>query len=452
LSDKINKIKVLDTNVLIVDPKAIFKYPKEMIIIPLSVIQELDKLKTGVNQVAINARLASRLLVKLRKRGKIINEGTETEGLENSGIELDNKARLKIVKLNSKISIPKELDASINDNKILATAIHYHQKFSEDNIDVKLVTRDFNMILISDAFDVPAEMYEEDSVGAEDRNIYQGYHFVNNQTELSAKQKISSEEVNIKTVHPNEFLMLKTKDGNFWQGRYDKKSKKFLKLKIEKNNMMGILPKNPEQIMLSNLLLDKNIPLITVTGKAGTGKTLLAIASALEMTLNGNNYEKILISRPVIPLGNQNLGFLKGDLKEKLAPWMRPIYDNLELIFNEKKHKQKTWQELEQEKIIQVEALMVIRGRSIPGQIMIVDEAQNLTPHEIKTIITRVGDDTKIIFTGDPFQVDNAYLDEYSNGLSYLINHMKDDELMGHIHLSKGERSLLAERAADKLK
>jgi len=487
----ITKIKILDTNVLLMNPNSLFDYPNELVILPIGVIKELDNFKKKQDQLGKHARMVSKKIVKLRKRGQILYKESTDEDVNSLGIPLNNGGRLKISALGEKLPYTEELTSESIDNQIIATALYYKNKY--ESHDVNLVTRDNNMLIIAEAHGVPSIAYENKTLG-DYTDIYKGFHSieVNPETysDITKNKSISIQnlgELDLGELNPNEFVLIKEEGSKACEIRIVQEAKdgeKFLVVKKKHKYGFGINPKNTEQSLAHSLLMNPDIPLVTITGKAGTGKTLLAISAALglidcqslfnenvqkngtnskskkkksgEDLLKNSNYDRISISRPVIPLGSQNIGFLKGDLKDKLTPWMSPLFDNLEFIFNSVNIKRNTpkkpWEELEEMGVLHIEPLSFIRGRSIPNTIMIIDEAQNLSDHEVKTIITRVGEGTKIIFTGDPNQIDNPYLDEQNNGLTYLIHAMKDDELMGHIHLEKGERSPLAEKVANKLK
>ena len=445
------KIKILDTNVFLSDPKALFNFPEELIVIPISVIDELDDFKKGQNELSRNARFVLKKIDKLRKRGKITG-ASETD----TGIELNNKGRV-IIELNHTDKIPPGLSEEKVDNRILAVAAYYRGQYPDS--DVSLITQDANLRIKGDAFGIPSFDYESPENTTPD-SFYKGYREEKSSLEdITSLRKKATAKFTGK-ANPNEFLILK--DGQAEEvaqvvaqtddaGEIISTS---LKTLTNTPTVFGIEAINPEQLLALNLLLNPDIPLITITGKAGTGKTLLAVASALEQVLGEKaTYEKILISRPVVPMG-KDLGYLPGTMEEKLDPWMQPIFDNLEFLFSNGKKwraQREDYKMLIEQGIVKVEALTYIRGRSIPNQIMIIDEAQNLTLHEVKTIITRAGKNTKIIFTGDPEQIDNPYVDSVSNGLTQIIERLKDDPLTGHIHLEKGERSPLAEMASRKL-
>lgn len=466
------KIKIFDTNIFLSDPNALFNYPKELVVIPISVIEELDEFKKSLNELGRNSRHILRKIDKLRKRGNISslkNPKSKKNKKPLPGIKLDNGGRL-IIELNHTDEIPSGLDREKIDNRILAVSIFYKKNFPTS--DVQLITKDAALRIKAQSFDVTASDYEK----ATDVNsdiLYKGFQdLVVNEIDYNYfKSNKSMESQTRKPLLPNEYVKIFTDSAEFpLLGKYDEETKliktlsnKDLKILIEN---WKFNPINDEQKLALDALLDPTIPLVTLSGKAGTGKTLLAVVAGLFLTCDEDRYDKMLISRPVMPMG-KDIGFLPGNLEEKMSPWMQPIFDNLEFLFDQGRGESKlgakftkskkkgtygTYEELLQNGLLKIEPLMYIRGRSIPRQFIIVDEAQNLSLHEIKTIITRAGEGTKIIFTGDPEQIDNPYVDGLSNGLTQIIERLKDEPLTAHINLSKGERSPLAELAAEKLK
>jgi PhoH-like ATPase len=316
------------------------------------------------------------------------------------------------------------------------------------------VTKDTNLRIKADAIGLVAEDYESDKVDIEE--LYQGYVEMTVDAELIDRfHGQGSVELDGEYM-PNQFVTLRDMSNSSHTaiGRYDFLQRKLVPVKkIAKEGVWSIHPRNREQAFTLDLLLDDNIKLVTLVGKAGTGKTLLAIAAGLNKTAEDNIFNRLLVSRPVFPMG-KDLGFLPGDIEEKLTPWMQPIFDNVELLLSGhemEKRRTKGYKELMAMGIMEIEPLTYIRGRSIPNQYMIVDEAQNLTPHEIKTIVTRAGEGTKIVLTGDPYQIDNPYVDASSNGLTYVVEKFKGQAIAGHVTLMKGERSELAELAANLL-
>jgi len=434
---------VLDTNVLLYDPQALFKFEENNLIIPITVIEEIDRFKKDMNETGRNARQVSRYLDDLRQKGSL-----------SAGVQLETGGMLRVEIYEDRVMkrLPPELREERGDNRILAVAVDVKEQ--EANLPIIFVTKDTNLRIKADAIGLVAEDYESDKVAIEE--LYQGY------------LELDTDAAQIDHFHgqggvelagefkANQFVTLRDTftSSHTAIGRYDATHKKLVPVKkVAKEGVWSIHPRNREQAFALDLLLDDSIKLVTLVGKAGTGKTLLAIAAGLHKTAEENVYNRLLVSRPVFPMG-KDLGFLPGDIEEKLAPWMQPIFDNVELLLSghemEKRHT-KGYKELMAMGIMEIEPLTYIRGRSIPNQYMIVDEAQNLTPHEIKTIVTRAGEGTKIVLTGDPYQIDNPYVDSSSNGLTYLVERFKGETISGHVTMMKGERSELAELAANLL-
>lgn len=428
------KIYILDTNVLLADPNAMYTFADNDVIIPSVVLQELDSKKKFMDELGRNARYVSRQLDRLREKGKL-----------HEGVKLPNGGTLKVV------SPPKEslvYDTFLNDSvdtAIVALADFIQEHVTYDN-QVILVSRDVLVRVKADMF-VQSQDYNNDKVISAKDDKYTGI------TEL----EVDSEDIDIfykerklislESYPENHFVVLKCGK----QSAMTRFKSGFLHPLYNYNedeSVFGLQAKNLEQRLVLDLLQDENVPLVTISGKAGTGKTLLALAAALKQTQDSDTYNKVIVARPVVPMG-KDLGYLPGEIEDKLRPWMQPIYDNLEFLFNAKDQDELTKMLVGYENIIQVEALTYIRGRSIPNQILIIDEAQNLSQHEVKTILTRVGEGSKIILVGDPDQIDNPYLDAYSNGLTYVIEKMKHLKETGHVTLSKGERSTLAQLCAD---
>lgn len=437
------KTFVLDTNVLLHDPFAVFRFQENSIIIPITVIEEVDRFKKDMNETGRNARQISRYLDDLRQRGSL-----------SSGVSLDSGGTVRVALFNEEIRrlIPPELNEQRADNRILAIALDAKSKSGK--VPVILVTKDTNLRIKADAVGLKAEDYESDKVSIEE--LYTGF----------AQMDVSPETVDRfygqgwaeteESLMPNQYVVLKDtgNPSHTALAKYVAAQRRFVPVaKIGKEGVWSIHPRNREQTCALDALLDDSIKLVTLVGKAGTGKTLLAIAAGLHKTAEESMFNRLLVSRPVFPMG-KDLGFLPGDIEEKLAPWMQPIFDNVELLLSgheaEKRHS-RGYRELMAMGILEIEPLTYIRGRSIPNQFLIVDEAQNLTPHEIKTIVTRAGDGTKVILTGDPYQIDNPYVDSSSNGLTYLVERFKGQEIAAHITMMKGERSALAELAANLL-
>ncbi|OEH93906.1 PhoH family protein [Bacillus solimangrovi] len=440
------KIYVLDTNVLLQDPRSIFSFEENEVVVPAVVLEEVDSKKRNMDELGKNARQVSRIIDGMRSLGKIHEEIP----LENGGvfrIELNHRSFHKM----------KDVFAeTTNDNRILAVALNLflEEKDKEQGCPVILVSKDVLMRVKADALGLQAEDFLNDRV-VEHNDSYCGFqHQLITSESLNSfyeHNEIDFSEFSSETFYPNEFVMMKDvlTQTQSAIGVVDKNNKKVRRCLFEKEQIWGIKPRNAQQVMGVELLLNQNIPLVTLTGKAGTGKTLLALAAGLFQTEDLGLYKKLLVARPIVPVG-KDIGYLPGEKEEKLKPWVQPIYDNLEFLFNTKKPG-------ELDRIlagigsIQVEALTYIRGRSIPEQYIIIDEAQNLTKHEVKTILTRVGEKSKIVLMGDPEQIDHPYLDEYNNGLAYVVEKFKDQQVSGHVRFIKGERSSLAQLAADLL-
>jgi PhoH-like ATPase len=433
------KVFVLDTNVILHDSSCLFQFKDNDVVIPITVIEELDQFKRGKETINCNAREFLRDLdslsgVKLFDGGISIGEG---KGRVSIHLESEFHDKLKL-----NFSLHKA------DHHILNTA--YHIALRESFERTVLVTKDVNLRMKAKSIGIKAEDYTSDHV-KNIAEIYRGRRVLENlptylieqlyqapyETELPA-------ELVSEPFLPNEYVILKNGSMSAL-GVFDPASQKIRR--IESRLCSGIKARNAEQAFALDALINRNIPLVSLTGKAGTGKTLVALASAIE---SKKYYRQIFLSRPVVPLSNKDIGFLPGDIKSKLDPYMQPLFDNLSVIENrpnvDANRKLQVKEMMDSEKII-ITPLAYIRGRSIVKVFFIVDEAQNLTPHEVKTIITRAGEGTKIVFTGDIFQIDHPYLDSQSNGLSYLIERMKGQSLYAHINLEKGERSELSELA-----
>ena len=434
---------VLDTNVLLYDPQALFRFEEHTIVIPITVIEEIDRFKKDMNETGRNARQVSRILDGLRKKGTL-----------SSGIELESGGSIRVEMYEEEVMrrLPRELQEERGDNRILAVAIDVKKR--DENNPTIFVTKDTNLRLKADALGLTAEDYESDKVDIDE--LYPG--FAELDTDAAVIDKFYGQGwVEIEGYYfAHQFIALKDRNNPSHGaiGKYDETHGRVVPLiKVGKEGVWSIHPRNREQAFAMDALLDDNIKLVTLVGKAGTGKTLLAIAAGLQKTAEENIYNRLLVSRPVFPMG-KDLGFLPGDIEEKLTPWMQPIFDNVELLISghegERRHN-KGYKELMSMGIMDIEPLTYIRGRSIPNQYMIVDEAQNLTPHEIKTIVTRAGEGTKIILTGDPYQIDNPYVDASSNGLTYVVERFKEQKVAAHVTMMKGERSVLAELAANLL-
>lgn len=433
------KTYVLDTNVLIHDPNAIFNFDDNNIILPIYVVEEIDKLKRSEGEKGRNARVTARTIDELRKNGSLFK-----------GVTLPKGGTFRVEIKGDYKNLPSFLQKDVMDNRILAVVIEISKELNEKVI---LVTKDINMRIKADALDIPVEDYETDTVSIDE--LYKGYAELTVSDEDYKKYiksgKLKIDELYKGEVYPNECFKVKCEDKEHL-GIYNIDKKRIDKLTYADIELWGIRAKNSEQSFAVELLMNPEIQVVTLVGQAGTGKTLLALAAALEQVVERSIYKKIFVARPIVPMG-KDLGYLPGGEKEKLRPWVQPIYDNFDFLASNKGNEDKKSGEkaifgLEAMGLLKVEALTYIRGRSIPKGLLIIDEAQNLTPHEVKTIVTRAGEDTKIIFTGDPYQIDNPYLDANSNGLTYLAEKFKNEKISGHVTLEKGERSALAELAA----
>lgn len=439
-----SKIYVLDTNVLLQDPYSIFSFEENEVVIPAVVLEELDSKKRYMDEIGRNARLVSKLIDKMRETGKL-HEGVKLENGGSLRIELNHRSFQKLQDI---------FVENTNDNRILAVAknLSLEEEAKADGCAVILVSKDTLVRVKADALGLQAEDFLSDRV-IEMSDIYKGFLkiYVSKQVLdlFYQKGELPLSEVAHHPFYPNQFLILKDALGSSASavGIVDTRGKMLKKLLHDEEIIWGIKPRNVQQMMAIELLMRPDIPLVTMAGKAGTGKTLIALAAGLLQTEDYQLFKKLLVARPIVPVG-KDLGYLPGEKQEKLRPWIQPIYDNLEYLFNTKKPGEID-QILAGLHSVEVEALTYIRGRSIPEQYIIIDEAQNLTKHEVKTILTRVGERSKIVLMGDTAQIDHPYLDEYNNGLTYAIEKFKDQAVSGHIKLMKGERSGLAQLAAD---
>lgn len=437
------KIFVLDTNVLLHNPESLFRFADNDVVIPIAVIEEIDRFKKELTEVGRNARQVSRYLDKLR------GEGTLTAGVptEQGGS----------VRIHLGVPTPRDfpfMDEKSADIRILALA----WELSRTQPPVVFITKDTNLRIKADAVGVNASDYTEaESFVDPDEHSYHEITVAKQLLDTVFKDgEIPLADLPENEIEPNGCVLL-----------VDEENPKHTALARRRGGMeilrplhlpravSGISPRNIEQRFALDLLLDAELPLVSLVGKAGTGKTLLALATGLMLTVDKKYYRRLLVARPIFPMG-RDLGYLPGDLDEKLRPWMQPIFDNLEyLLGGDEAHDMVEGihpvDHLIDRGLLEIEALTYIRGRSLPRQYMIVDEAQNLTPHEVKTVITRAGEGTKIVLTGDPDQIDNPYVDAASNGLSYASRRLRGEDMAGTITLSRGERSPLAEMAADRL-
>ncbi|WP_379161195.1 PhoH family protein [Paenibacillus sp. sgz5001063] len=441
------KIFVLDTNVLLHDPNSIFAFKEHEVVIPAVVLEEIDSKKRNADEIGRNARTVSRLLDGLRELGHL-HSGVVLEHGGTLKVELNHRSFVKVQEMFGEVS---------NDNRILAVALNYLHEENEkaEPSPVVLVSKDVLVRIKADVLGITPEDYLSDRTG--DLNeLYSGSQSLMVHPSLIdeyySHRSLSVKQLSLSySLYPNEFVILKDEIGSGKSAllKVNNDASRLEPLYLGNDAVWGISARNAQQRMALELLLNDDIPLVTITGKAGTGKTLLALAAGLFKVEDEHKYKKLLIARPVVPMG-KDIGYLPGEKDEKLRPWMQPIYDNLEFLFDTKKSG-------DIDKIlmglgsIQVEALTYIRGRSIPSQFIIIDEAQNLSRHEVKTIVSRAGEGSKVILMGDPEQIDHPYLDAASNGLSYIVEKFKQQGISGHITLEKGERSHLAQLAADLL-
>jgi PhoH-like ATPase len=428
------KIYVLDTNVLLHDPESLFSFDDNRIVLPLSVIEELDHIKRRVDDIGRNAREASRKLDGLRLLGHLAE-----------GVKLPNGGSIRIeLNGNKSYEFLGGIDLNNVDNRILALAYHLT---NNENDKVVLVTKDLNLRIKADVLGIATEDFYSDKVDY--AKLYRG----------TCELQLADAEINKfyqegfldysqDNLFPNQFCILKGHANPSASALARYTQNRLQKLVFDGNCVFGIRPLNKEQKFALDLLLDDEVEVVTLVGRAGTGKTILALAAGLDKVFeDAGRYNRLLITRPIVPLGN-DLGYLPGDKEEKIRPWMQPIYDNLELLCNEHIRPNASINYLLSSDKIELEPLTYIRGRSIPRQFIICDESQNLSPHVIKTILTRIGKGSKIVFTGDPEQIDHPYLDASSNGLSYLVERIRQEKISGHVTLVKGERSGVAELGA----
>lgn len=439
------KIFILDTNVLIHNPQALFSFAEHRVVIPIVVIEEVDNFKKGVDEKSRNARQIGRYLDSLRSQGSL-QEGVKTE---SGGI--------------IQVSVNKDVsDAAANllfldrnDNLIIGTALYFKNQYPKS--EVTLVSKDVNVRIKADCVGINAENFETDTIKFDE--FYTGWEECEldeeSYVELMSKKYLPNKYGDF---YPHEYVRFIPKDADQKMRimKYMASSDSFYELQYYfGQSIFGIKARNFEQEMALDLLMDDNIRLVSLSGKAGTGKTLLAMAAGLQKVVEENKYSRLVISRPISPLG-KDLGYLPGSKTEKFNPWMQPIYDNMDILLSLKDDVESTGKGKKKPSImdfidygfLELEPLTYIRGRSLPDQFIIIDEAQNLTPHEMKTIITRAGENTKLVLTGDPYQIDIPYLDSQSNGLSVTVEKLKAEELVGHMTLDKGERSKLADLAA----
>lgn len=436
------KYFVLDTNVLLHNSEALTSFADNTVVLPMTVIEELDRFKSHSDELGRNARRVVRQLDSLRTRGTL-----------SKGVEMDSGGTLQITTEHD-IKTNGILDPSVPDNRILLVAYN----LLKEGKTVLFVSKDINARLKADALGIGVMDFEKQKINFDE--LYTGHRQIEVPEGVIDKfyqeKEVTSEGFDL---NPNEFVMMvdETNPKHTALCRVSQNSEKLIKLNPAYETVWNLKSRSKEQRMALELLMDPDVELVTLVGQAGTGKTLIAIAAGLESVLNNSRYDRVLVSRPIIPMG-KDIGYLPGSKDEKLSNWMQPIFDNLTYLLSHGKLQddgaesiKKKIDKLMQENLLELEALTYIRGRSIPRQFVIIDEAQNLTPHEVKTIISRSGEGTKMVLTGDPYQIDNPYLDSSSNGLTYTVERMKGHPLHGHITLRKSERSGLAAAAAELL-
>lgn len=434
------KAFILDTNVLIHDYMAINKFADNVVVIPIAVIEELDNFKTHSDERGKHARAVSRELDSYREAGKL-NQGVTTPGGGLIKVDIDREQIL-----------PHYFKIKESDNRILNTAYYYEK---EANIEAIVVSKDINLRLKAEALGIKSQDYEAGKVDIDE--LYSGIAEleVSSQTVDTFYQQ---KEIELKEgdFYPNQFVILRSKDNpkQSAMGRIHSENTKLLKgLMSPEPISWGIKPLNKEQRFAMELLLDDSVNLVTLVGNAGTGKTLISLAAGLQKAVDDDVYRRLTICRSIVPVG-KDIGFLPGDKDEKLSVWMGAIYDNLEFL-SDKKHPEdgmRQSQYLIETGRVEIASVTHIRGRTLPYQYMIVDDAQNLTPHEIKTILSRAGEGTKVVITGDPYQIDTPYLDSESNGLTYTVEKFKGQKIFGHITFTKTERSKLAALVGELMK
>ncbi len=432
------KTFVIDTNVLLHDPAAMGKFRENDVVIPLGVLEELDGMKRQSDELGKNARMVVRTIDSLKER---------KEGDLHNGVRIENGIVVRIyidTKICEKKTFPLPLDR--HNNKILLAAYQLKEKGER----VVLVSKDFVMRVKAEAIGIEAEDYENPKVSYD--RIYKGYRRLEvPKRDIDLFYKDGFLATGVEDFHPNEYCQLVSPEHSSAIGKYNHDTKQLEPLLKMSRDIWGIHPINVEQKCALDLLLRDDIKLVCLLGQAGTGKTLLALAAALKKVFDETVYSRILISRPIVPLG-KDIGYLPGTKEEKLFHWMQPIYDNLEFLCQSTGGPgtgAETQKWILESKKIEMEAVTYIRGRTLPRMFIIIDEAQNLTPHEVKTVISRAGQGTKVILTGDPSQIDNPYLDKDSNALTYTVSRFKNQSIFGHMLLEKTERSQLAAIAAD---
>jgi PhoH-like ATPase len=434
---RLDRKVVVDTNVILFDALAINKFHNADIYIPFSVIEEIDRFKRDLGENGRNARHFSRFVDVLREKGSLAQ-----------GVELEScKSFVFVISDFNFSGLPPSMNLGIPDHRILATAFTLMQQ--NPKAKVELITKDINLRIKADVFGIDANDYDPENTHLED--MYKGIKEIDlDPAQIDSFYKDRGLEIEEHKFFANQYLIMKDKanPNHSAIGRWDGKLNRVVPLISPTESVWGIHPRNMEQSFAFDALLNDEMLFVSLVGKAGTGKTLLALAAGLHKTLDEGRFQRLLVSRPIFPMG-RDIGYLPGDVEQKLNPWMQPIFDNVEFLLGADKKAAGRAQELINQGMLNIEPLTYIRGRSIPSQYLIVDESQNLTPHEIKTIVTRAGQGTKVVLTGDAFQIDNPYIDASNSGLTYSVERFKGQKISAHVSLSKGERSELAELAAN---
>lgn len=435
------KTYVLDTSVYLTDSNCINSFGNNDIVIPLKVLEEIDNHKKRQDSVGSQARSIIRNLDALRDKGSL-----------SKGVRIDKGMGIVRVASYNPLCLPDDLDLDDSDNQIIATALS-EQEIAPKSRKVVVVSRDINMRVKCDALGLLTEDYQAEQVVESSEGLYTG------RAEILVDEQVidrfyAGGDISIRKeeylLYPNQFVMLisNSNDKKTALGRFINYSTPLQRIIKSTTKVWSTNPRNKEQQFAFELLMDPAVPVVSLVGKAGSGKTLLALAAGLEQTFNKNSlYKKIVVTKPVEPVG-KDIGFLPGSMEEKMMPWLAPIQDNLQFLMGDDKATLEMYMDKGQ---IEVEAMTFIRGRSISNAFIVIDEVQNMTQHEIKTVLTRVGEGTKIVLTGDIEQIDNVYIDATNNGLSYVVERLKEEDLTGHVTLLKGERSKVATIAATKL-
>ena len=461
---------VLDTNVILHDPLAITKFGASNVIIPIYVVEEVDNFKKQLNELGRSARLFSRTLDEYREKGNLAK-----------GVRMPSGGLLRVIPTERKYMPQDNIATSKNSPDTLIMSVALRVQAEEPDTPCIFITKDTNLRIRADGMGLSSENYEERGFSIDElypgavelrvdgdiiNELYQSREVILPFTEsVRANGAYENAELtagldeSASLLYANEYVRLidRVEENHTAMARLMPQQSKIQALATTRpgfGSCWGIKPRNKEQHFALDCLLDDNIKLVTLLGKAGTGKTLVALAAGLQKATEEQAYSKLLVARPIFPLG-KDVGYLPGGIEDKLNPWMQPIFDNVEFLMGlneeDKRRGRRSYKELIDMGLLQIEALTYIRGRSIPNQYIIIDEAQNLTPHEVKTIITRVGQGTKVVLTGDPYQIDNPYVDADSNGLTYVINKFKGIDIAATVTLTKGERSKLAEIASNLL-